>query len=318
MNPLIHHVSVINSDIQKSFHFYKNILGMNLVIKTVNQDDPSMYHLFFGDSKGSAGSEFTVFEMDGIPKRNFGNNSIDRTVFKVPTTDSLHYWQKRLEEYDICHYGIEEYNNKQILRFEDYDGTPLGFTTQNDIEKESDYTPHENTEIPNEHLILAIDSVHLRVPFPKASQIILTKLLKWANTSKTVSFNNEETLVFSNDSTNLYQEIHLIHDKTTALETMGTGGIHHVAFSADSYSTLMADEEWLINYNILTSGIKDREVFKSLYFREANRILFEIATEEINYNISKKDYSNIEDYPLYLPSFLEDKREHLTLNLFKD
>lgn len=315
MRPLIHHVSVINSDMKKSFEFYKHILGMKLVIKTVNQDDREMYHLFVGNAKGSAGSEFTVFEMSGIPNRKFGNNSIDRTIFKVNTEESLDYWQKRLEDFDICHYGIEEYNNKKLLRFEDYDGTPLGLTIKNKDELAHNFHPNKTADIPIEHSILAIDSVHLRIPFPKASQKILKDLLKWKTCSKMIGFNKAETIILSNESTDLYQEVHLIHDNSAVPETMGIGGTHHVAFSAESYGTLMGYEEWLINYNMMSSGIKDREIFKSLYFREANRILFEIATEEMNHDILENDFADVDEYPLYLPAFLEKDREKIEYNL---
>ncbi len=307
-SPIIHHVSVINRDVEKSFHFYNNILGLDLLLKTVNQEDLEMYHLFFSDTKGRPGTEFTIFQMNSGMKKTFGTNSIERTVFAVPTVESLYFWEKRLTKYELFNCEIENYNGSKILRFEDHDGVQLGLVPLKDFTNE--FFGRETTDISSDHAIVGIDSVHLRVRYPIATANIMNHLFNLSIT-KTIQHGELPTIVLSKENNLLNQEIHIIEDKKNPLEVLGIGGAHHLALSVKDNAELTKVEEKVLERNFINSGIKNREFFYSLYFRDPNSLLIETATEESSY--SKVNYSShqFDDIPLYLPTFLESKRTRI-------
>ncbi|MGP6145526.1 VOC family protein [Jeotgalibaca sp. A122] len=306
VTPIIHHVSAINRDAEKTYEFYHGVLGLNLHLKTVNQDDTAMYHLFFSDTEGRPGTEFTLFEMKSGVDRKFGTNAIDCTAFAVPTTNSLVFWEARLNERGYFNCEIENYNDSHILHFEDPDGVQLALVP---VETTEQTYGQPTQAIPLEHAIVGLHSVHLRVRYAKATEAVLTELF---NLEVTNRFENRTVLSRPNALFN--QEIHLIEDKNAPLEVMGSGGTHHVALSVKDEAELKVIDEKVRERNFLNSGIKDREFFKSTYFREANGILIEVATEEGQ--LSKRSQAeNFADQPLYLPSFLEPRRESIESNL---
>lgn len=312
-SPLIHHVSVINANVNESFSFYNKVLGLDLLMKTVNQDDVKMYHLFYSDTKGRPGTELTVFLMNNGERREFGTNAIERTVFAVPSVESLDFWEKRLNEHGLFNCEIEEYNDSKILRFEDYSGVELGLVP---LEDDSETTfVRETADIPAEHAIVGIDSVHLRVRYPEATCAILTDyydvsiVKEWTDPDFPVT-------VLAKDGTLFSQEIHVMADKRNTLAHEGVGSTHHVALSVKDESELVTLEEKVNARNFPNSGIKDREFFRSFYFREPNGLLLETATEDSP--LSKQSYEGLEldAVPLYLPSFLEQDRDAIENYLF--
>lgn len=302
ITPIIHHVSAINRDAEESYAFYNGVLGLNLYFKTVNQDDTEMYHLFFSDGKGRPGTEFTLFEMKSGVDREFGTNAIDCTVFAVPSKESLEFWETRLNERGYFNCEIEDYNDSQILHFEDPDGVQLALVPVETTEKTYGI---KMDAIPLEHAIFGIHSVHLRVRYAKATEAILTE---YFNLHATNRFGNRTVL--SKPQTLFNQEIHLIEDKDSPLEVMGGGGTHHIALSVTDDEALIVVDEKVQARNFLSSGIKDREFFKSTYFREANGILIEIATNDAQLP-ERTHAKTFAEYPLSLPTFLEPKRESI-------
>lgn len=313
-SPIIHHVSVINRDIEKTFHFYHDILGLDLLLKTVNQDDVEMYHLFFGDTKGRPGTEFTIFQMKTGSEKQFGTNTIERTVFAVPTEEALDFWEQRLNQFGVFNCEMEQYNDAKILRFEDYDGVQLGLTAVTD--SRNVFFGNKTQEIALKDAIVGIDSVHLRVRYPKASINILGEYFN-LKPIKMMQDNKWQVTVLTKENSLLDQEIHLIEDKTNPLEVQGIGSTHHVALSVKNKAELEAIEAKILERNFTNSGIKNREFFHSLYFREPNNLLIEVATEETN--LTKESYQNLsfDEIPLALPAFLEPRRNFIEQNLYK-
>ncbi|WP_139993885.1 VOC family protein [Kurthia sp. Dielmo] len=310
-NPIIHHVSVINRDVQRSFEFYHKLLGMELLLKTVNQDDMEMYHLFYGDTTGRPGTEFSVFEMKSGPTKAYGTNSLERTIFAVPSEESLVFWEKRLREHDVFNCEIEDYNGSKILRFEDYDGVLLGLTP---VKKQDIYFPREAADIPKEHAILGIDSVHCRVRYAKASVRAFEKMFDVQEISQ-FEDNGYQVTVLGREDALFGQTLHLYEDRTRNLEEMGVGAIQHIALNARGYSELLAVEEQIINKNFRYSGIKNREFFQSLYYREPNNLLIEVATEQTDFQKVDMDTADFAAIPLYLPPFLETRRSFIESKL---
>ncbi|MGY3749760.1 VOC family protein [Vagococcus acidifermentans] len=317
MIPTIHHVSIINRYIVPSFEFYHNILGLKLLMKTVNQDDTSMYHLFFSDEQGRPGTEFTVFEMTEGKQRTFGTNAIERTVFKVPSEHSLDFWEKRFDAFDVCHYGKERYNGRPILRFEGPDGTGLGLVAMKEQESLADFRPPAAEDIPEAHRILGIDSVHLRVHYSEATKRELETLLGWSVKGETPFFDTPfKVTVLTNNDDRLNQEVHIIHDNQSPVEEQGIGSIHHVAFGVPDRKALDDALSRVQVKNFRHSPIKNREFFQSLYYREPNQLLIEIATNDGYLAEHEAGAADAFDtIPLYLPTFLEPQRRQLERQL---
>lgn len=310
---IIHHVSIVNRDGKEAFDFYSNILGLDLLMKTVNQDDNRMYHLFFGDKTGRPGTEVTIFEIkEGLDKK-FGTNDIDRLVFKVQSTATLEYFMNRFDDNNVCHYGLEHYAGRDTLRFEGPDDTNLGLVVMHEDEEIEDYAIPEHTDIPEEHRIMALDSVHLRTRFDEATITEIKRYFEFDVINTTQFFDTKhQVTIMSNERKADHHELHIIHDNISDDSFSGIGSIHHVALSTNRLSDLQTLESDLNERNILNSKIKDREFFKSLYYRDPNNILIEVAT--MSGDKPEQPLKNSNDFneiPLVLPQYLESKRSEI-------
>lgn len=312
----IHHVSSLVRDINRSFNFYHKLLGLNLLMKTVNQENNEMYHLFFTDAEGRPGTDFTIFEDQTGRENIFGTNAIERTVFLVPSEASLVFWQERLEAAGVFNCEVETYNQSKILRFDDPDGLKLGLvplkTTNNNV-----FHPSIREDIPAEHSLLGIDSVHLRVRYASATGKILKDFFQF-NQLRTIDSEAYPVTVYGSEMAPFSHEIHLIEDQHNHRETNGVGGVHHLALSVENYSELLEMQEKIDERNFYNSGIKNREFFNSTYFREANQILIEVATHEGAALDLPIAVDSLAEAPLHLPSFLEDRRNFIAANLVRD
>ena len=310
----IHHVSVLSSDAQKAFHFYHDILGLNLTMKTVNQEETSMYHLFFGDQIGQEGTEFTVFEMKNFPKNKFGTNAIERVMFSVMEVDSLLFWQNRLDRYGVEHYGIETFDQYQLLRFDDFDGQRLGFVVQPSVINQF---AAPASAIPNNHVIQGIAFVYLRLRYPSATGHFLENYAAFKKTNMYRLLHLPVT-VYQQKNSQFSHALHLIEDKVSPLEKLGTGGIHHLALGIDTVDSLNELKVALSDRAIVHSEIKNREFFTSLYLRDPNQLLFEVATPPERHGYSKGNQPlNWSEYELILPRFLEHQRQYIERKLYE-
>lgn len=314
-NTGIHHISVLSSSAKEAYDFYHKILGMKLILNTVNQDDNSMIHLFFGDEGGQAGTEFTVFDMGKEFKVNqFGTNAIERTYFLLGSEDSLTYWEDRLESMGVCQYGIEDYNGRKQLRFEDWDGQKLGFTYREDLDL-SGLSPFQAPDIPKQHVIYGLAEVHFRVRYPEATAEWLVDRFGFEAAGQFV-WQDKAVETYKFPGSVFGHEIHVIVDKTSPVQRLGSGGVHHIAFGVQNKADLQELEDYLADRNKPNSGIVYREFFHSMYFREPNYLLFEVATpldkDRDTFPAQDKDY---EDLDLDLPDFLEGKRQAIEAGL---
>lgn len=307
----IHHISILNRFMKPTFDFYHNLLGLKLLMKTINQDDQSMYHLFFSDNEQRTGTEITFFEVADGQDQTFGTNTIERTILKVPSRASLDFWAERLEQAGVCHYGIETFNQRPMLRFEGPDKTQMALAPLRAFEKVSDYHPYPHSEIPLAHAIFRIDAIQLRVQYEQATKEPLLEYLHWHEQERVSFFEtSNEVTILANDYPSFYQEVHLIDDRVNPLATEGIGGVHHVAFGVEDLAELTQINQILTQKNFLISGIKNREFFQSLYFREPNQLLFEVATQKgiLDASAYENQTAEFAAIPLYLPHFLADRR----------
>ncbi|MGM0240609.1 VOC family protein [Enterococcus sp. AZ103] len=310
MSVKIHHISIINRYVKPTFNFYHNLLGLKLLIKTINQDDHSMYHLFFSDDQQRVGTELTFFEISEGKEQSFGTNTLERTVLKVPSVESLKFWENYLEEHGVCQYGIEEFNGAPILRFDAPDNTQMALVALKDFESRENFFPYDSGIIPIEHAIVGIGAIQMRVQYAEATK---TELLQagWEEINRTKFFTSQnEVIILGNQNSHFYQEVHIIQDIKNEIAVQGIGGIHHVAFGVENLAELEAIDQQIQAKNFRNSGVKDREFFKSIYYREPNQLLIEIATAEgsIDPSAYENQSTHFEDIPLYLPHYLSDIR----------
>ncbi|HDR7288008.1 TPA: ring-cleaving dioxygenase, partial [Bacillus paranthracis] len=301
-----HHISMVTKNANKNNHFYKNVLGLRRVKMTVNQDDPSMYHLFYGDKTGSPGTELTFFEIPLVGKTYRGTNAITRIGLLVPSEDSLHYWKERFETFDVKHSEITTYANRPALQFEDAEGLRLVLLVSNG-EKVEHWETWEKSEVPAEHQIQGMGSVEMTVRRLDKMASTLTEMFGYTEVSR-----SEEEAIFQSIKGEAFGEI-VVKYLDGPTEKPGRGSIHHLAIRVKNDAELAYWEEQVIQRGFQSSGIIDRFYFKSLYFRESNGILFEIATDGPGFTVDG-DVEHLGE-KLDLPPFLEDQRAEIEANL---
>ncbi|MBE3640981.1 ring-cleaving dioxygenase [Bacillus anthracis] len=301
-----HHISMVTKNANENNHFYKNVLGLRRVKMTVNQDDPSMYHLFYGDKTGSPGTELSFFEIPLVGKTYRGTNAITRIGLLVPSEDSLHYWKERFETFDVKHSEITTYANRPALQFEDAEGLRLVLLVSNG-EKVEHWETWEKSEVPAEHQIQGMGSVEMTVRRLDKMASTLTAMFGYTEVSR-----SEEEAIFQSIKGEAFGEI-VVKYLDGPTEKPGRGSIHHLAIRVKNDAELAYWEEQVIQRGFQSSGIIDRFYFKSLYFRESNGILFEIATDGPGFTVDG-DVEHLGE-KLDLPPFLEDQRAEIEANL---
>ncbi|MBJ8059088.1 ring-cleaving dioxygenase [Bacillus cereus] len=301
-----HHISMVTKNANENNHFYKNVLGLRRVKMTVNQDDPSMYHLFYGDKTGSPGTELSFFEIPLVGKTYRGTNAITRIGLLVPSEESLHYWKERFEEFGVKHSEMTTYANRPALQFEDAEGLRLVLLVSNG-EKVEHWETWEKSEVPAKHQIQGMGSVEMTVRRLDKMASTLTEMFGYTKVSR-----SEEEAIFQSIKGEAFGEI-VVKYLDGPTEKPGRGSIHHLAIRVKNDAELAYWEEQVIQRGFQSSGIIDRFYFKSLYFRESNGILFEIATDGPGFTVDG-DVEHLGE-KLDLPPFLEDQRAEIEANL---
>ncbi|PFV69285.1 ring-cleaving dioxygenase [Bacillus sp. AFS059628] len=301
-----HHISMVTKNASENNHFYKNVLGLRRVKMTVNQDDPSMYHLFYGDKTGSPGTELSFFEMPLVGKTYRGTNAITRIGLLVPSEESLHYWKERFEKFGVKHSEITTYANRPALQFEDAEGLRLVLLVSNE-EKVAHWETWEKSEVPAKHQIQGMGSVEMTVRRLDKLASTLTDIFGYTEVSR-----SEEEAIFQSMKGEAFGEI-VVKYLDGPTEKPGRGSIHHLAIRVKNDAELAYWEEQVIQKGFHSSGIIDRFYFKSLYFRESNGILFEIATDGPGFTVDG-DVEHLGE-KLDLPPFLEEQRAEIEAKL---
>ncbi|HDR7915145.1 TPA: ring-cleaving dioxygenase [Bacillus wiedmannii] len=301
-----HHISMVTKNGSENNHFYKNVLGLRRVKMTVNQDDPSMYHLFYGDKTGSPGTELSFFEMPLVGKTYRGTNAITRIGLLVPSEESLHYWKERFEKFGVKHSEMTTYANRPALQFEDAEGLRLVLLVSNG-EKVEHWETWEKSEVPAEHQIQGMGSVEMTVRRLDKLASTLIDIFGYTEISR-----SDEEAIFQSIKGEAFGEI-VVKYLDGPTEKPGRGSIHHLAIRVKNDAELAYWEEQVIQRGFQSSGIIDRFYFKSLYFRESNGILFEIATDGPGFTVDG-DVEHLGG-KLDLPPFLEGQRAEIEAKL---
>ncbi|MCQ4086010.1 ring-cleaving dioxygenase [Saccharibacillus sp. JS10] len=310
-----HHVSLMTGKAEQNYDFFTRILGMRLVKKSVNQDNTTSYHLFYGDAVASPGTEVTYFDYPGIGPSYPGVSSISSTSLRVPTTDSLHFWKDRLDTLGIKHGEIVQRAGRNTLAFEDFEGTQLILAADEGEEGVAAGQPWTADGIPLEHAIVGLGPVTLTVADPKPTALVLTQVMGFRKVGSYASLAGDfaDIEVFATGEGGSGAEVHLEARPDLPQFRLGRGGAHHVAFRIPDEAEY---EKWIDRISasgLQNSGRVDRDYFRALYFREPNGILFELSTDTPGFDIDEPIKSLGEK--LGLPSFLEHRRADIEAKL---
>lgn len=281
MLPGLHHVTAITANAQKNHDFYTQTLGLRLVKLTVNFDDPSSYHLYYGDNVGSPGTIMTFFAGEGAIPGRIGNGQATTTVFSIPI-GSISTWKMRLEKAGFPVKQLEVWG-RQRLEFTDPDGLRLAL----DEGKESSGID-----------ISGFSGVVLGLTRPAESHQLFTETLGFE-------------LVAEDSERRLYRSQHSWMETLTAGANgrMGAGTVHHIAWRTPDDANQALWLERLESQGLRVSPVMDRNYFHSIYFREPGGVLFEIATDPPGFTVDQP----LEELgrKLVLPSWLEPHREKI-------
>jgi glyoxalase family protein len=297
-----HHLTAVTADAPGNHRFYTQTLGLRLVKKTVNQDDTSAYHLFYADGIGSPGTDITFFDWPVGPERR-GTHSVTRTGFRVADEASLDYWQERFREMGVTHEPVSEQGGWTTLAFEDPEGQRLALVADKNGEAHS----WPQSPVPAEHQIRGLGPITMSVPDLRHTDMMLTNLM---NMVPTGSFGG--THVYKMSAAGAVGELHVTVDPGLPPAQQGAGGVHHVAFNIPHAEY----DEWagrLRSMRVANSGPVDRFWFKSLYFREPNGVLFELATDAPGF--ATDEPMEKLGTTLSLPPFLEGQRAEIEARL---
>lgn len=308
----IHHLTAITANIRENYRFYTQVMGMRLVKRSVNQDDVSAYHLFYADAIGSPGTDLTFFDWD-MPREQRGTHSIIRTYLRVNGDPALNYWKKRIEEHSISPSDIVERDGRLTLDFEDPEGQRLSLVDDNGQGDE----PHiwDASPIPAEYRIRGLGPIMLSVPNLEATGAVLQKVLVMRHVRQYTLPDNSDTKVhvYEMGDGGPHAELHVAVEPDLPVARQGAGGVHHVAFRTPDEEEYHGWTNRLNSIGIPNSGEVDRYYFRSLYFREPNGILFEIATDGPGFAVDEDPETLGES--VVLPPFLEPRREEIVDNL---
>jgi len=304
----IHHLTAISARPRDNLAFYTDLLGMRLVKKTVNQDDVSAYHLFYADGNANPGTDLTFFDFPAAPEQR-GANSISRTGLRVAGENSLGYWRDRLKQAG-GHIGeIVEVDGRLTLPFEDGEGQRLVLV---DDGGKGSASPWQHSPVPAEHQIRGLGPIVLTVHELSRTVFALTEVMNMRRV-RDYAAHGADIHVFAMGEGGPAAELHVIEAKDLPVARQGAGGVHHVAFRTPDETQYHAWTRRLTELRVPNSGEVDRFYFRSLYFREPNGILFEIATDGPGFATDEPMDKLGEK--LALPPFLESRRAEIEAGL---
>jgi glyoxalase family protein len=274
----LHHVTAISGAPQRNLDFYAKVLGLRFVKRTVNFDDPSVYHLYYGDETGAPGTAITFFPWESLPPARRGTGEVALTAFSVPV-GSLDFWRERLARLDVPHHEVEARFGEPALTLADPDGLPLALV----IAAEPDTRPAWITrEIGAEHAVRGFHGVCLTLDERTATAELLTEVMGYEHVA---SAGRVHRYAAPYSPTARY--VDLVEDPDGAPAESGRGAVHHIAFAVADDAAQDYFRQRLIRAGHRVTPRIDRTYFHSIYFRTPGGVLFEIATEGPGFTIDE-------------------------------
>ncbi|MXV61135.1 ring-cleaving dioxygenase [Natronorubrum sp. JWXQ-INN-674] len=298
--PGIHHVTAIASDPQRNFEFYTETLGLRLVKQSINQDDVSVYHLFYADHEGTPGTSMTFFPYTDARRGQVGAGQANAVSFLVPD-GSIDYWRGRLEDAGAEPDEPRDRFGDTVLPFTDPDGLPLELVARTDA-------PPANlpeSQVPHAHAIRGFFGVTLSLTSSDRTGDLL-KAMGYRQTDRDGTRKRYEA------DGELGYVVDVLEDPQARRGIPGAGTVHHVAFRVTE-DEQPAWRDLLIDRDLRPTEVIDRKWFKSVYAREHGTVLFEYATAEPGYTVDE-DLDSLGER-LVLPEWFEDRREEIEAGL---
>lgn len=295
----LHHVTAIASDPQRNADFYARTLGLRVVKTTVNFDDPGTYHLYYGDERGRPGSLLTFFPWRGAPTGRRGTGQATTTSFSVPE-QSIGWWKQHLEALRIEASRIQNRAGEDALTFHDPDGLELSLVAHPQGDPRA---PWDGGLVSPEHGIRGLHSVTLSVSQEDATAGMLGELgLRFDEQER-----NRFRFAAGDGGPGAFVDVLVTPDAPEGLVAAGT--VHHVAWRAPSAEAQQSWREELVESGVEVTSIRDRQYFRSIYFREPGGTLLEIATDAPGFTA---DEPLLElGRALKMPPWLEPDREQI-------
>jgi glyoxalase family protein len=266
----IHHITAIAGNAKKNYDFYTRALGLRLVKKTVNFDDPHTYHFYYGDKVGTPGTILTFFPWEGITTGRRGARQVTEIGYSIPE-GSLDFWVKRFEDNNVIYNKPAEKFGEQYLSFLDPDGLKIELTVPKNADKREPWTTNEvsadNATRGFHHITITSNKI-------EATAKILTDVFGYKLLEQNVN-----RYRFVTDAVDSAAIVDLVEIPAEIAGHVAGGSVHHVAFRVENEEVLMQYREKIVNLGLNITEKIDRNYFYSLYFREPGGVLFELATE---------------------------------------
>ena len=301
--PGIHHVTAISGAPERNLDFYSRVLGLRLVKKTVNFDDPGTYHLYYGDEQGTPGTILTFFPWAHAAQGRLGAGETQETAFRVQAA-ALGYWMHRFIEKGVTHGALEKRFGDTVLPFSDPDGMHFALVGAAGAENEPGW---RGGGIPAEHAIRGFHGVTLLLGKAAPTATVLTDVLGF----RAGGAEGALARYLTDEAFGGHVDLREVGDFPRG--KLGRGSVHHIAFRAPSDAVQAAMAEKAVALGLHVTEQKDRNYFRSVYFREPGGVLFEIATDDPGFAVDEPAESL--GRALKLPRFLEPRRAELEAKL---
>lgn len=294
----IHHVTAIASDPQPNLDFYVRFLGLRLVKRTVNFDDPGTYHFYYGDETGSPGTLLTFFPWPGASRGRIGTGQVTLTSFSVPV-GSFDFWKERAQRFGFAAEPQPDRFGDPVLLVRDGDG--LGIEL---IPSTAPSTAVEGADVPAENAIQCIHSATLTEAIPDRTIVLLTETMGFREIAR-----EDERIRFAAGEGGPGALLDIAVDPGGKRGLQGAGTVHHIAFRTPDDEQQLAWSQTLMDLGYHVTPVMDRNYFHSIYYREPGGILFEIATDPPGFTVDEP----LEELGmnLKLPEMYEPMRERI-------
>jgi glyoxalase family protein len=296
----LHHITAIANNAQRNYNFYTKVLGLRLVKKTVNFDDPGTYHFYFGDEAGSPGTILTFFPWEGIGQGHTGSGMATNIGYTVPEA-ALDFWLERFKGNNVKHENINHRFDEQYLSFQDPDGLKLDLIIPGTADNRKGWV---TTDVGSDVAIKGFHSVTLTVRNLTPTAKILTDILGYQLLKQ-----EGNRYRFITDAIENANVVDIIEAPNLAPGRGAGGTNHHVAFRVKDDNILMEFREKIAGKGLNITPKIDRDYFFSLYFREPGGVLFELATD--NPGFTRDEGLNELGSSLKLPKQYESNRKNI-------
>lgn len=296
----IHHVTAIATDPQRNLDFYGGVLGLRLVKRTVNFDDPGTYHFYFGDETGRPGTILTFFPWALARRGSRGAGQATATAFSVPES-SLAFWRDRLESHGVVVEDPTSRFEEEVLTFLDPDGLKLELVAHAEA---ADLEGWEGGPVPAERAIRGFHSVTLTHRDPETTIDLLTETMGYSPTAHA-----GPRVRFTTGDGGLATRLDVLHAPELDYGHVAAGTVHHVAFRVEGDEAQKTWQQKIADLGLNVTSVMDRQYFHSVYFREPGGVLFELATDPPGFTLDEP----VEELGsgLRLPPWLEGHRQRI-------